>query len=96
MQDLLYIGTDFSIKKLVMAKYPTIKVNEVYDNVHEYRLEVEDSDITDKEWYGFLIKNCLDPISFKFQCAIRCDENIPIFCEVLDTLKKDEVIGHGS
>ena len=94
MHDLIYVGDlDLyaEVGRDILAQYPAAKLNQVYDDIHEYRMEVDVENVTEHDWLKFAIKQGIGQISFVTRMFVNDPDHIAVVRKVIDEIKREEV-----
>jgi len=90
MQDLLYVGdreTKDQLEAKLKKEFPKAKINSTWDDIHEYRLELEMDDKNREDYWRYLIKESDIRISFAAN-IIGMDKTHEHYKTLLDILKE--------
>lgn len=93
MMDLLYIGDSkndsLAAQKLILEKFPSAKVEEDWDFIHEYRIAINIDEEHRREYIKFAIRE-FAPISFFLQLGLMSgDEATEEIKSIVDEMKAE-------
>lgn len=85
INDLMYCSKD-EISKEILQKWPEAVLTEEWDEIHEYRTQVQISE-SKREWYKFLIEKDMAGISFRIQLDLRASkESLALIKSIMDEM----------
>lgn len=84
LHDLLY-DHPAEMQDEILALWPEAKLEKLYDDIHEWRTEVDIPACSRLNWYKFLVRTGLARISFAFQVSMY--EEVELIEAALDAEK---------